>query len=76
MRQLRNLDKAAASRIIAYMNEVAALDNPRRRGKALTGPFGGLWRYRIGDYRVVCDIRDAELLVLIARVGHRATVYR
>ena len=55
---------------------VAPLDNPRQRGKALTGPMAGLWRYRVGNYRVVCDIQDRFLRVLVIRVGPRDTVYR
>ena len=75
--QLRKLDRDAAVRIRNYMNRnVAPLDNPRRRGRVLTGPMAGLWRYRVGNYRVVCDIQDRFLRVLVISVGTRDTIYR
>ena len=48
----------------------------RSTGKALTGPLGGLWRYRIGDFRVICEIQDGELRVLVVELGNRREVYR
>ena len=75
--QLRKLDGQAARRILDYMEErVAPADDPRRTGKLLTGPLGGLWRSRVGDCRVVCDIRDAAVRVLVVRIGNRRDVYR
>jgi mRNA interferase RelE/StbE len=75
--KLRKLDKQMARRIVDYMNErVAGLEDPRKLGKALTGPLGELWRYRVGDCRVICDIRDDALRVLVVRVGSRDKVYR
>ena len=75
--QLRKLDTARARRIVEYMTtRVAGLENPRRLGKALTGPSGELWRYRVGDCRVICDIQDRALRVLVVRVGSRDKVYR
>jgi mRNA interferase RelE/StbE len=47
-------------------------ENPRQRGKGMTANKSGLWRYRIGDYRLVCDIQDGELLVLVLQVAHRS----
>ena len=68
--QLRKLDKQMARRIVDTMSEqVAVLENPRNLGKALTGPMGEFWRYRVGNYRVVCDIQDDVLRVLVVRVG-------
>jgi mRNA interferase RelE/StbE len=55
---------------------LAPLDDPRSTGKALTGPLGGLWRYRIGDYRVICSIEDAILRILVVEAGHREDIYR
>lgn len=76
-RQLRTLGKPTAQRVLDYMDgEVAALDDPRERGQALTGPLGGLWRYRVGKCRVVCDIQDRVLCVLVVRVSGRDQVYR
>ncbi len=75
--QLAKLDKQMARRIVDYMNErVAILGDPRKLGRALTGPLGELWRYRIGYCRVVCDIQDDTLRVLVVRVGSRGSVYR
>jgi mRNA interferase RelE/StbE len=75
--QLRKLDKQAARRILDFMDErVAARDNPRNTGKALTGPLGGLWRYRVGDFRVICEIQDGALRVLVVQLGNRREVYR
>ena len=75
--QLRKLDKQTARRIVDYMDErIADLENPRSAGKALTGPLGGLWRYRVGDCRVICDIQDGALRVLVVQVGNRRDVYQ
>ena len=74
--QLRRLDRQMAQRVLDYMDErVAAREAPRSLGRALTGPMGGLWRYRVGDCRVVCDIQDDVLRVLVVRVGRRDRVY-
>lgn len=75
--QLRKLDKQMARRIVDHMDErVAQLEDPRNLGKALTGPMGDLWRYRVGDCRVICQIQDDALRVLVVRVGSRDKVYR
>jgi mRNA interferase RelE/StbE len=75
--QLRKLDRQTARRIVDFMDErVVALENPRATGKALTGPLGGLWRYRVGDCRVICDLQDSALRVLVVQVGNRREVYR
>lgn len=52
-------------------DRIAGMENPRASGKALTGPLGGLWRYRVGDYRVICDLQDGALRVLVVQVGNR-----
>lgn len=75
--QLRKLDKQTARRILDFMDQrIAVLENPRSAGKALTGPLGSLWRYRVGDCRVICDIQDGALRVLVVQLGHRRDVYR
>ncbi len=74
--KLSKRDKPTVARIMNYMDEVATLDDPRSRGKALTGNLRGLWRYRVGDYRVICDIDDGRLVVFIIDLGHRSKVYR
>jgi mRNA interferase RelE/StbE len=76
-KQLRKLDRVAARRIVDFMDErVAPSDDPRGMGKALKGPLGDLWRYRVGDYRVICDIQDGVLTVLVLQIGNRREVYR
>ena len=75
--QLRELDRRTARRVVDYMDaRVAGLDDPRGSGKALAGSMGGLWRYRVGDCRLICEIRDGVLRVLVVRIGHRRDVYR
>ncbi len=58
------------------MDEVQALDDPRSRGHALTGELSGLWRYRVGDWRIICKIKDTELIILVVDLGHRRSIYR
>lgn len=76
-RQLRKFDKQTARRILDFMDErIARLQNPRSRGKALIGPLGSLWRYRVGNCRVICDIQDAHVRILVVQLGHRREIYR
>lgn len=77
-KQLGKLDKQIARRILDFMDErIAAQEDPRNTGKALTGPMlGAYWRYRIGDYRIICDIQDGALCVLVIEIGNRCEVYR
>ena len=75
--QLDRLGRPAARRIDRFLEErIATLADPRLRGKELTGNYAGQWVYRVGDYRVICDIQDAALVVMVVRVGHRSRVYR
>lgn len=77
LKDLKRLDQTAQRRIVRYLRErIATNDNPRRLGKALHGDKTGLWRYRIGDYRLLCRIEDQVLTVLVIAVGHRKEVYR
>ena len=76
-KQLRKLDKPAARRIVEFMDQrVAPSDDPRSMGKALKGPLGDLWRFRVGDYRIICEIQDGVLTVLVLQIGDRREVYR
>lgn len=76
-KSLQKLDKPQARRITDFLRErVTDADNPRSQGRALTGPLGGLWRYRVGDCRIICDIQDGALRVLVVEVGNRKEVYR
>jgi mRNA interferase RelE/StbE len=75
-RALRKMDKQTARRIRNELSEIAKLEDPRSRGKALTGNLAGVWRYRVGDYRILCDIEDGRLVILVVEVAHRREVYR
>lgn len=75
-RQLRKLDPATSRRILDYLWErLAGCKNPRHFGEALKGDKVGWWRYRVGDYRILCDIQEERLVVLVIAVGHRRGVY-
>jgi len=76
-RQLRKLDRPVRQRILDYLDDrIEGCKNPRHFGEPLKGGRTGLWRYRVGDYRVICQIRDGTLVVLALAVGHRREVYR
>ena len=75
-RSMKRLDRNVAKRIIAKLREISQLEDPRSTGKALAGNLAGLWRYRVGDYRIVCDIEDEVLLILVIDVAHRSKVYK
>ena len=75
-REMKKLDKQVAKRITDKLREVSQLDDPRSMGKGLTGNLAGLWRYRVGDYRIICDIEDGVLLILVVDVAHRREVYK
>jgi len=76
LKELKKLGKPAQREIIAYLDERVAGDaDPRRFGKGLKADLAGLWRYRVGDFRILCQIVDGEVLVLVVAVGHRRDIY-
>jgi mRNA interferase RelE/StbE len=76
LKELKKLGHSAQRDIIAYLDQrVASNADPRRFGKGLKADLAGLWRYRVGAYRILCQIKDQELLVLVVAVGHRKDVY-
>ncbi|WP_194954472.1 type II toxin-antitoxin system RelE family toxin [Sphingopyxis solisilvae] len=75
-RQLRKLPRNVGEQILAGLQQIAALENPRQRGKAMVGERKGYWRYRIGDYRVIVRIEDQRLVIVVIAIGHRREVYR
>jgi len=76
LKELKKLGKQAQREIVAYLDERVAGDaDPRRFGKGLKADLAGLWRYRVGDFRILCQIVDGELLVLVVALGHRRNVY-
>jgi mRNA interferase RelE/StbE len=77
-RELGKLDALQAKRILKFLHQrVAKLDDPRSVGEALhSSRLGEFWKYRVGDYRLICKIEDDRLIVLVLRVGHRKEIYR
>jgi len=78
IKELARLDKPVARRIVKFLRDrVAVLDDPRAIGEALKGSsLGEFWKYRVGDYRIICSIEDSILTILVVRVGNRREVYR
>ena len=76
-RQIAKLALPAQTQIYRYLTDkIQSGIDPRQFGKALQGDKRGLWRYRVGDYRLICDVQDNRLVVLVLIVGHRKDVYR
>lgn len=76
-KQLKKLGRQAQADILRFLDDrVAGENEPRRFGKGLKADLSGLWRYRVADYRILCQIRDHELVVLVVAVGHRREIYR
>lgn len=74
---LVKLDKVTRKRILRFLRErLDGCTNPRVLGESLTGRYAGLWKYRVGHYRLVCQLQDARLVVLVVNIGHRSTIYR
>jgi mRNA interferase RelE/StbE len=74
--QLKKLDRPVAKRILDYLDtQIATLEDPRSRGKGLKSNLSGLWRYRVGDCRLMVEIQNGELIILVIRVGNRKDVY-
>jgi mRNA interferase RelE/StbE len=76
-RDLKQLDRPVQKRISGFLRErVATSDDPRALGEALRGELAGLWRYRVGDFRVLCQIEDNRIVVTVVAIGHRSSIYR
>ncbi|PYX31772.1 MAG: type II toxin-antitoxin system mRNA interferase toxin, RelE/StbE family [Acidobacteria bacterium] len=78
VRDVERLDAQHAKRVLKFLfGRASGLENPRSIGQALQGQrFGEFWKYRVGDFRLICKIEDERLLVLVLRVGHRREIYR
>ena len=77
LKELKKLGNQAQREILGYLDARVAGDaDPRRFGKGLKADLAGLWRYRVGDHRILCQIKDQELLVLVVAVGHRKDIYQ
>jgi mRNA interferase RelE/StbE len=76
LKSLKKMDRQSAKRIFDFLeNRIATLEDPRVSGKPLKGDLGIFWRYRVGDYRVLCEIQDGQLVILAALIGHRKEIY-
>ena len=77
-KQLKKLDKSVALRLIDFMDQrVAAAEDPRTLGKSLKGPkLGEYWRYRVGEYRIICNIQDGQVCILVIEIGNRQDIYK
>ena len=76
-KQLAKLDRPAAARILDWLeSRLEGAGNPRHFGEPLHGELSGLWRYRIGDFRVICEIHDHRLVIHALSIGHRREIYR
>jgi mRNA interferase RelE/StbE len=74
-RQLAKLDRPVQQRLLEFMERLAGRDDPRELGRALQGPHQ-LYKYRVGDYRLIAQLQDQALMVLVVKIGHRREVYR
>lgn len=74
-RALKGLDRQVARRVLKTLTALETLDDPTKRCKALSGPYTGLWRLRVGDYRVILDIRRAEMIIIALDIGNRSGIY-
>lgn len=75
-KQLKKLDRHISALIIGWLEKnIQNCDNPRVHGKGLVENKSGQWRYRVGDYRIICEIKDSEVVVLVLEIGHRKEIY-
>lgn len=76
LKGLSSINKKSIDQIRNYLEiKIASSDNPRIYGKALSSNLAGLWRYRVGDYRIIVEIQDNELTILAVKIGHRSKIY-
>jgi len=73
---LRRLPHPVQARIAAFIRQrLMSLPDPRSIGQALHGEWAGKWRYRVGDYRLICKIEDHKMVILVVELGHRSEIY-
>ena len=76
-RQLRKLDRPVQKRILDWLDDrIEGCKNPRHFGEPLKGDHAGLWRYRVSDYRILCEIQDQKIVVLVLTIGRRRQIYK
>lgn len=77
VKNLRKLDKHTRKLIVAWIDKnLENCENPRAHGKGLVENKSGKWRYRIGDYRLICEIKENEIIILVLEIGHRRDIYK
>lgn len=76
LKALHKLDRPVRNRLLDALQAIGELENPRSHGKALTGPLGTYWRYRVGDYRMICTIDDDHMCIVAVKIGHRSSIYQ
>lgn len=74
-KELKKLGHSSVLKIVKYFRAIESWENPKQHGKGLKGNLKQYWRYRVGNYRIICEIKDGELIVLALKVGHRSDVY-
>lgn len=74
-KEFLKLDKPIKLQISKYILKLQEIENPRTMGKPLVGTLSGFWRYRVGDYRLICKIKDEQLIINVIEVGHRSKIY-
>ena len=74
-KQFLKLDQPIQKQIQRFVKRLEQTKNPRKTGKMLVGNLLGFWRYRVGDYRLICRIQDKELVIIVVEVGHRRKIY-
>ncbi|MDY2980077.1 MULTISPECIES: type II toxin-antitoxin system RelE family toxin [Fusobacterium] len=74
---IRKMDNSTRTTLLKWINKnLVNCEDPRVHGKSLTGNKKGIWRYRVGNYRVLCDIQDEVLTILVLEIGHRSKIYK
>lgn len=77
LKELKKMDRYAASMILGWIRKnLEGCDDPRQYGKGLTANRSGQWRYRVGDYRLLAEIQDGKVIILILHIGHRSEIYK
>ncbi len=76
LKSLKKLDPNVSKMIVAWIRKnLEDCTDPRQHGKALVGDHSGQWRYRVGDYRLIAEIKDDEIIILVLNIGHRKNIY-
>jgi mRNA interferase RelE/StbE len=76
-KDLEKVDRQVAKRILSFLSRIEKLEDPRSIGEALKGSaLGSFWKYRVGDYRIISEIRDITVLIVVVKIGHRRNIYR